>query len=346
MKIYRRESYIVTRAIATGFVALCLTAAPASGQYCTVQDLGSLATSYQQSVATAINNRGEVAGWTSIRADRHAFLFEDGVMKDLGTLASNGPGYSTGYSTAYGINNRGQVVGISELGAGGGYHAFLFDTDKMIDLGTLSINPRNHNSRANAINDRGQVVGSSETDAMQTHAFLYENGTMTDLGTLPGDVNSTALGINNSGQVVGNSDDGRTSHAFLYEKGTMIDLGKLAGAPFSFATGINERGQVVGNLPGNPFLFDKGAMVNLAAGSGLNGLAQAINNRGDAVGYQSPSGKSLFFRKGEVIDISKTPTATFLVAQAINDSGQVAGIIEVPSLGTTGYHAAICTPVK
>jgi probable HAF family extracellular repeat protein len=184
------------RDVASGLVSLFLAAASASGQYCTVKDLGSLSTSVQQSAAYGINNSGTVVGWTSIRANRHAFLFEDGKMKDLGTLASDG----SSDSMAFGINNRGQVVGASGLGVGRSFHAFLYDSDQMTDLGTLSSDPANHNSQANAVNDRGQVVGYSETDGMQTHAFIYENGTMNDLGTLPGHVNSGAVAINNRGK--------------------------------------------------------------------------------------------------------------------------------------------------
>ena len=56
--------------------------------------------------------------------------------------------------------------------------------------------------------------------------------TVTDLGTPPGCLGSSALGINASGQVVG---EVTTSvgyvHAFLYTNGTMVDLGMLTGSP-------------------------------------------------------------------------------------------------------------------
>jgi probable HAF family extracellular repeat protein len=345
MMMKNRKSQIVLVAIASGLVNLCLTTASAFGQYCNVQDLGSLSTTFQQSVATGINNSGEVAGWTGIHGNRHAFLFQDGVMKDLGTLASD----ASGDSMAFGINNRGEIVGSSTLGVGKKVHAFLIEAGQMTDLGTLSSDPANHNSQASAINDRSQVVGSSETDGMASHAFLYENGKMSDLGTLPGHINSGALAINNRGQIVGYSSDGRgTSHAFLYENGTMTDLGTLPGDPSSAANGINERGQIVGDSyspQDHPFLFYKGAMVNLA-GSGPTGVATAINSRGDAVGYATPTGHALLFRKDQVIDISQAPGTTFLDAQGINDPGQIVGIVMVPSAGLMGYHAAVCTPVK
>ena len=60
-------------------------------------------------------------------------------------------------------------------------------------------------SYANGINDQGQVAGWSGTAGGYYHAFLWQNGTMTDLGTLPGGWSSSACGINNLGQVVGES---------------------------------------------------------------------------------------------------------------------------------------------
>ena len=106
---------------------------------------------------------------------------------------------------------------------------------------------------------------------------------MTDLGTLGGS-SSDATGINDSGQVVGDSwlstaaNSGRD--AFLYSGGSMTDLGTLGGD--SYATGINDSGQVVGHLVYptdqgfHAFLYSSGSMTDL--GTGLISCATGIND--------------------------------------------------------------------
>jgi probable HAF family extracellular repeat protein len=83
----------------------------------------------------------------------------------------------------------------------------------MQDLDTLG----GFESRANGLNDSGHVVGQSRISTGETHAFLYSDAQMQDLGTLNGASTSSANDINDLGQVVGS---GSTStgahHAFLY----------------------------------------------------------------------------------------------------------------------------------
>ena len=110
------------------------------------------------------------------------------------------------------------------------------------DLGTLGGN----GSAAVAINERAQVVGTATTanEYGDSHAFLWESGTMRDLGTLDG-FTSEAVAINDRGQVIGNR-VARTglAHVFLWQNGRMIDVGP--GSPhYSNAVAVNARGQVI-----------------------------------------------------------------------------------------------------
>jgi len=111
---------------------------------------------------------------------------------------------------------------------------------------------------ANAVNDQGVVVGSSDAAVFDsqgneiggtTHAFRWQNGTMVDLGTLPGGGASGANGINDDGQIVGESDTANgASHAFLLKGSRFEDLGDLADDPRlnSDADAINDRSEIVG----------------------------------------------------------------------------------------------------
>jgi probable HAF family extracellular repeat protein len=84
----------------------------------------------------------------------------------------------------------------------------------MTDLGTLGEGV----AAAKSINDAGQVVGWSATEQGE-HAFLWSDGVMTDLGTLPGGSYSRALGINAAGEIVGFSQTAtHEQHATLWTR--------------------------------------------------------------------------------------------------------------------------------
>ena len=96
------------------------------------------------------------------------------------------------------------------------------------------------------INDSGQAVGFSYVDGSYT-ATEWSNGSAINLGGLPGSTFSMAYGINNAGQVVGESDGPAPGdYATEWSSGSVINLGGLPGNYRSSAFGINSAGQVVG----------------------------------------------------------------------------------------------------
>ncbi|MBI4845938.1 MAG: PEP-CTERM sorting domain-containing protein [Candidatus Omnitrophica bacterium] len=262
-----------------------------------ITDLGTLSGG-NTSVATGINNSGQVVGYSATRLDsyfsyNHAFLWENGIMKDLGTLAD----YE---SWAKGINNSGQVTGMSSMDIRGPLYAFSWENGTMRGLGTLGGN----SSFGTGINDSGQVVGYSNIGNGYIHAFLQKNYTMIELSTLSNnnDTHSEAWGINNSGQIVGFSRAANNElHACLWEENrTIRDLGTLGDNNDSQAYGINDSGQVVGVSDGHAFLWENGEMKD------LNGLlpvgsawslhqANKINGLGQIVGSGVINGQTHAF---------------------------------------------------
>jgi probable HAF family extracellular repeat protein len=252
------------------------------------------------SQALAANDNGLIVGVSDIAALgpsgtalQRAFVFDAnaGQMQALPTLSPdpNNPGQFLGSSKALGINNRGQIVGVSDTSqvtpSGGPVrHAFVFDlgTLQMQDLGTLITRLQNPaqtqtNSEARAINNRGQIVGVSDSldansGAVQ-RAFLFDPSgfvggrTTIDLGTLnPANRpvsffrdlgNSEANAINDRGDIVGVADTGQFDangdpirHGFIFDGGSQIDDLNLPALPAGWtiieATGINSSGEICG----------------------------------------------------------------------------------------------------
>ena len=169
-------------------------------------------------------------------------------MQDLGNLGGT-------CTLAFGLNNQGQVAGVSSLSGDQNYHAFLWQGGVIEDLGTLG----GATSAPGFISDTGDVVGVADLPGsahQNHHAILWRNGTKIDLGVLSGDSCSRAYGVNSSGQVVGNSEseklcDSSGEHAFLWEQGgPMLDLDSLippgSSLKLSHALAITDRGEIVG----------------------------------------------------------------------------------------------------
>lgn len=250
-----------------------------------VRWLGTLAGG--ATTASAINGRGQVVGESVVGGIPHAFLWQDGKMRDIGVLGGN-PGFGT-----LALNGRGEVVG-ARISKGGAPRAFVWRNGRMLDLGTLG-GPM---SVAYGISERGQVVGVSDTVSGVTHPFLWQNGKMRDIATPTDGVRLIwASAISDKGQVAGaggrivgkDSVDEKTIRAHLWSNGKITDLGTLPGFPFSTAGAINNRGQIVGIAQAKKdkpraFLWENGRMTDLGGNATVTTFAKAINERGQIVG--------------------------------------------------------------
>ncbi len=115
------------------------------------------------SEATAINDHDQIVGFGNLLPNgpelypRTAFMWDNGVLTDIGALSGGATSF------AFGINNASQVVGW--FGDYGNPHAFLFDAGSFLDVNDL-IDPASGwvISEANAINDLGQIAGTACRD--------------------------------------------------------------------------------------------------------------------------------------------------------------------------------------
>ncbi len=203
------------------------------------------------------------------------------------------------------------------------------------DLGTLG----GSTSQANAINDLGQVVGTSQTATGSEDAFIWNNSVqgIQPLAVPSSFLESTATGINNSGQVAvtvytNTPGDG---NAYLDSSGMWTNLGTFQGGTTAGANAINNSGQVVGEAAvgavAQAFLYSGGSLMGLGTLPGSISVATGINNNGQVVG---DSGTSAF--SGGTMNTLKSFLATVArtTALGINDSGEIVG--QTVGLGPSG----------
>jgi len=149
----------------------------------------------------------------------------------------------------------------------------------MKDLGTLG----GINSVAHAMNNRGQIVGESTTAGDSIHAFLWQNGIMTDLGTLNGGFSSAALAINDSGDVVEKVDCiSRDSRSALAQR-IYHRPGYYAWC--STAKALNNLGQIVGETfwrIESSYYCNSGPPINTVPVLWRDGVMSSIDNLADS----------------------------------------------------------------
>jgi probable HAF family extracellular repeat protein len=237
-----------------------------------INDLGTLGNGLFAE-GTAINNLAEVAGFSNLKnGERHAFVFHNGKMTDLGPTGRE--------SRAFAINDSGVVAGSESIPGEGHTDAVLFTNGKITDLGLIPGSGGIFTSPT-GINSSNEVVGSGDNKESMERAWVWRNGTMTDLGTLGGP-QAAASAINNSGEIVGFAQTSTDAdHGFLDRAGKMTDLGNNV-----FPYAISNNGVIAGQGGcGNAVILSGGICSNLQnlipAGSGYElQTAIGINNKG------------------------------------------------------------------
>jgi probable HAF family extracellular repeat protein len=312
------------------FVATAVQTAPLRNPI--IIDLGALGASGAH--VTAINNRGDVVGYSGARllgttSDvNRAFLWQNGVMQELGAPVSL-------YSQAMSVNDRGTIA-IN----GDGNRAFLWKDSQWIDMQVFGT-PYDIN--------RFEAVTGIHRGNRGLHAFLWQDGVRRDLGTLGGSA-SIGMALNDKGTVVGGSyvAGDEAERAFVFKDGVMRDLGTLGGRN-SHAVDINDHGVVVGwsdlgNGEATAFVWDGTTMRRLLAAPG-NHWATAINNQGAIVGGSDWG--SFVYQDGAAVRLEHFPNVrnagwTRLHPVDINDLGWIVGYGY--RKGMTGPRAFLVKP--
>ncbi len=274
---------------AAGALLVAAVAFPASAQFA-ISRVGTLGGS--ESVGLAINDRGQVVGQASLLGDglAHAYIWEAGVITDLGSLAPDAS------SKAWGINNSGEIVGESQIAGGVGAHAMYWG-ETMIDInedmGALG-------SLAWDINDNGVVVGQGSLGPGFSKGFVWSRANGGEAaGTLPGYMGGANIAINNRNDVVGHSfffgDPSVANRAAPGDRGwDSYEIGP-SGYNQSIALDINDAGVAVGLSGGREiewgwqaciFTDDREAPQFLGTLAGFaESEANAINEWGMVVGF-------------------------------------------------------------
>ena len=193
-----------------------------------------------------VNNKNHVVGSTTLANDAnlHATMW-------IGNQVINLDQFGGISSSANLINNLDQVAGI-------------YSPDGIVDLAYFrtSAGWKNIGSLGGSytftfgINDSGMVTGQSDISnnpdpvfgIPNFHGYVWQNGVLTDFGSVFGDDFNYGNFMNAAGQIVGTSDLNGDfyAHAFVYDHGTITDLSTFPGDQISWGLGINNAAQKVG----------------------------------------------------------------------------------------------------
>src|SRR5580693_4803330 len=222
-----------------------------------------------------LNNAGQSAATQVLAGGFNFFVESQAFELTAGSGAMGLPPVKASQGVAFGISSANNWIAGASAAVASSVVGLITPTLWHNGVAqTLPAVPGFNDATATGVNQSGMATGMGFTfnfseiqDGNATgHALLFNNGAVTDLGTLPGDKTSAGVGINNSGSIVGFSTSQppdislftagllepalSNSHAFVYANGTMIDLTRQlpngTGWQLSSASAINDAGQIAG----------------------------------------------------------------------------------------------------
>jgi len=311
---------------------------------------------YNNSYASAIDDSGQVAGYSAIPTSSSSGLptYQACVWTNTGTATMPDwnvtalPTPPLNYSVANGINlvngqTEVEVVGYCNNGSLNVPYVWTALASANLTVSASwtatalsplqSGLPAGDGGQARAVNANGDVVGQAHYETSTGTVVLYaclwtpsdiaNGGGPTNLGMASGGPTGfyaeVAYGINDSGEVVGYGEDSSGEVGFVYNynsNGTMTDLGNYA------AFAINDNGLVVGDNPSGGFVYNSSNGTTTSLGG--NGGANAININGQVLGTYD-GGPCLYQQVGTTWAVTYLG-GSGIGANAINDSGEIAGV--------------------
>ena len=170
-------------------------------------------------------------------------------MTDLGVLPGQDPPHDT--TQAYGINNRGQIVGVSLNLTRPSPRGYIWENGTWTVLPPIAYDQ----SQGNAINELGVVCGQSATTEFGPHAVLWIDAKPIDIHVLG--IQSSAHDVNDDLVVCGAFWYTLfPQFPFMWRDGVMTQLRvPPPGGPFDDALAVNNLGDIVGSGAAWPVLW-------------------------------------------------------------------------------------------
>lgn len=317
-----------------------------------------------ESVGYGLNASHQVVGWSTIAGCtapssgapcRRAYVWQDGVMTDLGVL----PGDEDSFARA--INDAGFIVGSSESNitpGTGDYHGVTWTGGVISPLPDLG----NGESFVHDVNEAGVVAGwAFDPTVNKDRAVTWSDGSIRNIGKAESHESNRAQGINDAGDVVGFAFNlFQPNDSILYSGSSWSTIGGTGGQfQNSEASDLNNTGTAVG-LQAFPSGSWHAALWNLGVGvtdaGTLPGMAYGelygVNDAGLAVGRSyndlPPESRAVYWDGDTLHDLNDLlpagVNALLFEAQAINESGDIVGTAVVG--GKFRAFLMLADPVK